>query len=223
MSEAAIQQQARALGDPTRYRIFRLVAHAEDPVTVGALTDSVGVSHNAIRQHLAKLVEVGLVVESTAKAEGRGRPKLLYSLDPSADSRWDVDGPYQRLTMLLLEMLATGDDAVEVGRRAGNRIEVGAPEGSSAVDRLLAAIARGGFEPVGVAHGSDLEIVLDACPFAEAAAADADTICGLHLGMSQGVADRLDGISIEGLTPRDPHEAGCQLFVRIDDSVQAGS
>lgn len=212
-----MQQQARALGDPTRHGIFRHVADADVPVTVAELTDAFGLNHNAIRQHLAKLVEVGLVDESTAKAEGRGRPKLLYVVDPGAESRWGVDGPYQRLALLLLDMIATGDDAIEVGRREGQRIRIDTSDTSeSPVVQLMKAIARGGFEPVAVETGDELEIVLEACPFADAATADAATICALHLGMSQGVADRLDGVSIVGLSPHDPHEAGCELVVRVD-------
>lgn len=212
-----MQQQARALGDPTRHGIFRHIADADAPVTVAELTGAFGLNHNAIRQHLAKLVEVGLIGESIAKAEGRGRPRLLYVVDPGAESRWGVDGPYQRLALLLLEMIATGDDAVEVGRRAGERIEVDtSDESESPVVRLMNAIARGGFEPVSVEKGDNLEIVLGACPFADAASADAATICALHLGMTQGVAEQLDGVSILGLSPHEPHGAGCELSVQVD-------
>jgi hypothetical protein len=50
-----LQKQARALGDPTRYRIFRFIADAAEPMGVAALTDHVGLSHNAVRQYLAEL------------------------------------------------------------------------------------------------------------------------------------------------------------------------
>lgn len=212
-----VQQQARALGDPTRHGIFRYLAQADRPVTVAELTEAFGLNHNAIRQHLAKLVEAGLVAETTAKAEGRGRPKLLYAVDPGAGSRWGVDGPYQRLAMLLLEVIATGDDPVEVGWREGQRVEIDTSDPSeSPVTQLMKAVAQGGFEPVIVEEGDELDIVLEACPFANAADADSATICALHLGMSQGIADRLDGVSIVGLKPHDPHAAGCELVVRID-------
>ena len=54
-----LQEQARALGDPTRHGIFRYVADAQRPVDIAELTDYFGVNHNAIRQHLAKLVSAG--------------------------------------------------------------------------------------------------------------------------------------------------------------------
>ena len=106
---ATLQQQARALGDPTRHEIFRYIADASFPVDVAELTDHFGLNHNAIRQHLAKLVDAGLVVEDTAPSSGRGRPRLVYVLDPGAESRWGVTGPYERLSRWLAEMVRTGD------------------------------------------------------------------------------------------------------------------
>jgi len=64
---ASLQEQAR-LGDPTRHRIFRYVADAGRPVGVAELTARFELNHNAIRQHLAKLVDAGLVTEATAAA-----------------------------------------------------------------------------------------------------------------------------------------------------------
>ena len=49
-----LQVQAKALGDPTRHRIFRYIADAAAPVGVAELTDHVGLNHNAIRQHLVR-------------------------------------------------------------------------------------------------------------------------------------------------------------------------
>ena len=114
-----LQLQARRLGDPTRHEVFRYLADAERPVDVAELTEHLGLHHNAIRQHLAKLVEAGLVSEATAPRVGRGRPRLVYTVDPSAESRWGVTGPYERLTLMLTEIIRSGDSPVDVGRRAG--------------------------------------------------------------------------------------------------------
>ncbi|MHB1137972.1 MAG: helix-turn-helix domain-containing protein, partial [Microthrixaceae bacterium] len=53
---AGLQVQARALGDPTRHSIFRYLAASDAPVGVAELTEHLGVHHNAIRQHLTKLI-----------------------------------------------------------------------------------------------------------------------------------------------------------------------
>src|SRR5207237_7183900 len=118
--------QARALGDPTRHAIFRYVADAGTSVDVAELTKHFGLNHNAIRQHLAKLVRASLVTEEQGPSTGRGRPRLNYRMHPTAESRWGAAGPYERLSLLLSEMIRTGDSAVEVGRRAGRRQRLGA-------------------------------------------------------------------------------------------------
>ena len=123
----SLQVQARALGDPTRHSIFQYLVDADAPVGVAELTDHFGLNHNAIRQHLAKLVGAGLVIESTAAPSGRGRPRLEYTVDPSSDSRWGVTGPYERLAVLLTELVAqrgppstwVAGPAVDSGLRKG--------------------------------------------------------------------------------------------------------
>jgi predicted ArsR family transcriptional regulator len=79
-----LQRQARALGDPTRYRIFRYVAEVGRPVSVAEITAHVELHHNGVRQHLAKLCDASLLVEEFSAPAGRGRPALQYRLDPSA-------------------------------------------------------------------------------------------------------------------------------------------
>ena len=77
-----LQQQARALGDPTRHGIFRYLVDAGRAVDVAELTEHFGLNHNAIRQHLAKLVDADFVIEETAPSVGRGRPRLRYVVTP---------------------------------------------------------------------------------------------------------------------------------------------
>jgi DNA-binding transcriptional ArsR family regulator len=77
-----------ALGDPTRRKIFELVA--EQPSAVVDLARELPVSRPAVSQHLKVLKEAGLVIES---AEGTRR---IYRLDPRGigamrdwlDSHW---------------------------------------------------------------------------------------------------------------------------------------
>ena len=52
----------KALGDPTRLRIFRMLAsHPEKKVCVGRIAERVGVSQPAVSQHLRVLKQAGLV------------------------------------------------------------------------------------------------------------------------------------------------------------------
>lgn len=207
------QRQARALGDPTRYEIFGFLGEAAGGVGVRELTDHFGFNHNAIRQHLTKLLEAGLVVQSTVPSGGRGRPRLVFRQSPAAAGRWTGVSPYERLALLMSEMLRTGDDAIEVGRRAGRRQRLG--PGASAPGSIADALERLGFEPTVSERDDAIDIVLHACPFATAALVDPDTVCALHLGLAHGLADAAGGeIEVESLLPNDPRQARCLLRLR---------
>lgn len=212
-----LQRQARALGDPTRYRIFGYLAAAERPVGVAELTEHAGLNHNAVRQHLAKLVDARLVIERVGASSGRGRPPLEYVVDPSTESRWGVIGPYERLSLLLGEIIRTGDDPVEVGRRAARRERLGGGAPGDSVGELVARMARHGFDPSVSRDGDRVDITLRRCPFETAALADPDTICQLHLGLAYGVADDLGGFVVDQLLPRDPRQAHCRLRCHVVD------
>lgn len=211
-----LQLQARALGDPTRHRLFRYIADADHPVGVAELTEHLGLHHNAIRQHLAKLVEAGLVIESTAPPAGRGRPRLCYTLSATAESRWGVTGPYERLTLLLTDIIRSGDSPVDVGRRAGRASFSGASEGGDPVSDLVDAMARHGFEPSATRRGNQVDIVLGVCPFETTAVVDPDTVCGLHLGLAVGAADAVGGIVVDELIPRDPRRGACLMRCHVE-------
>ncbi|MFV0524054.1 MAG: helix-turn-helix transcriptional regulator [Acidimicrobiales bacterium] len=210
-----LQQQAKALGDPTRYEVFGYLADAGRPVDIAELTEHLDLNHNSIRQHLAKLVAAELVVEAKAASNGRGRPRLIYTLHPSAESRWGVVGPYERLSLLLTEVVQTGDTPIEVGRRAGRRLRLGHTAGDDPIAGLLDAMAGQGFDPVARRNGAKVDIVLQTCPFESSAVADPDSICALHLGLAYGAADTLGGVEITGLEPRDPRRAQCRLHCRL--------
>lgn len=215
---ADLQEQARALGDPTRHGIFQYIADAARPVDVAELTDHFGLNHNAIRQHLAKLVAAGLVTEDHAPSSGRGRPRLVYMLDPAAESRWGVTGPYEQLSVLLAEILRTGDSAFDVGKRSVPHPRKGAAANDDPVDVVVEAMERRGFAPVvRNARGSAVDVVLRNCPFKSAVLADPDTVCDLHLGMAEGVAELAGGgLVVDELEAHDPRRANCRLRMHFE-------
>lgn len=221
-----LQEQARALGDPTRHAIFRYLVDAGTPVDVAELTAHFGLNHNAIRQHLAKLVSAGLVSEDHAPSVGRGRPRLNYRVHPAADGRWGATGPYERLSLLLSEMLRTGDSAVEVGRRAGRRAgrrkRLGTAGDEDPVAAVVDAMERQGFEPTVRARGDRVDVVLGTCPFATTALVDPDTVCSIHLGIAQGIAEMTDGrVSVDELVTHDPRKANCRLRLHVEPDRDA--
>jgi predicted ArsR family transcriptional regulator len=219
-AKPSLQVQARALGDPTRHAIFRYLADAAVPIDVAELTDHFGCNHNAIRQHLAKLVAAGLVTEEQSPSNGRGRPRLNYRIDPTAESRWGVSGPYERLSLLLSEMIQTGDSAFEVGRRAGLRLRLDSSFDDDPIGLVVEAMEREGFDPVARARRERTDVVLQTCPFATTALADPDTVCSIHLGIAEGVAERTDGrVTVDELLPHDPRRANCRLRLHLNEDA----
>lgn len=218
----SVQLQARALGDPTRHAIFRYLLEAGRPVDVPELTAHLALNHNAIRQHLAKLVAAGLAAQSTARSTGPGRPRLLFSITPAAEDRWGPLGPYERLSVLLAEIVRTGDAPVEVGRRAGAVRP--APDPLDPVAHLRDEMARHGFEPDVRVRGSRVDVVLGSCPFSTTVLADAETVCSLHLGLAQGAAAAAgDRLVVDELVAKDPRRAGCRLRCHLEPVGAAAS
>lgn len=201
-----VQAQARALGDPTRHRIFRHVADASVPVDVAELTRAFGLNHNAVRQHLAKLVAVGLLRAEAAGPRGRGRPRTVYRAGPAVDSRWGATGPYERLSRWLLALRRSGESPRELGRR------LGAQRDGEGLDVLVAEMGREGFDPKVRRQGARVEVVLRSCPFADAALDSPDVVCELHRGLAEGLAGA--GLVVDDLVVAEPRRGACRLLCR---------
>lgn len=214
-----LQLEAKALGDPTRHWIFRYVADSATPVGVAELTTYLGLNHNAIRQHLAILVDAGLVVEEVEDSHRPGRPRLLYRLHPEAAGSWDTSGPYEYLASLLAEALEAKIGPRQVGQRAGRRAAAEAGEGVDPVDLLEGQMACRGFRPVRSARGSKVDLVLERCSFEDVASSNPDTVCQLHLGWAEGIAEGLGGVEVLQLTAKDPHRAGCRVALRRTEGL----
>ncbi len=215
MPVVTMQHQARALGDPTRHAVFRYIANSDRPVDVAELTEHFGFNHNAIRQHLAKLVAADLVIEGKAAVTGPGRPRLVYTIDPTAESRWGVTGPYERLSLLLTEIIRSGDSPQEVGRRAGRRLREAGED--DAVVQLVTAMAQQGFDPELRRRRNGTDILLRSCPFESSAVADPETVCQLHLGLAEGLVGDDGSVEVDELVAKDPRRAGCRLKLRVAD------
>jgi predicted ArsR family transcriptional regulator len=209
-----LQPEAKALASPTRHRIFRYIADAADPVTVAELTAYLGLNHNAIRQHLAVLVDAGLVTEGVEARRGRGRPRLLYRLDIGAAGRWETAGPYEYLAGLLASALEAGRTPREAGRAAGREAARALDADVDPVDAMEAELQQRGFRPTRVTKGPAVDFVLGRCPFEDVAAASPTAVCELHLGLAEGLADGLGGLELARLVVKNPRRAGCRVALR---------
>ncbi len=221
--DESLQQEARALGDPTRHRIFRYVADAQHPVGVAELTEFVQLNHNAVRQHLAVLKDADLVVEEVEERTRPGRPRLLYHLHPEVSDRWGAPGAYSWLASLLASAVRRKQGPRQVGRQEGHRRAAELAGTGQGADLLEAEMARRGFRPTRVEKGRRVELVLGRCPFADVAESDPGTVCQLHLGLAEGLAEGIGGLAVERLVTKVPHRAGCRLVVRCEDLAAAAT
>ena len=211
----SLQQEAKALGDPTRHRIFQYIADHEPAVTVAELTKFVGLNHNAVRQHLAVLKDANLVVEEREQRDRPGRPRLLYRLHPEVLDRWGAPGAYPWLANLLAAALRNQEEPRLAGREEGLRraAEIDNP-GTDRALLLESEMLRRGFRPALAEQDGRLELILRRCPFVEVARSDPGTVCQLHLGLVEGLAEGLGGLEVEKLVTKDPGVAGCLLALR---------
>ncbi len=215
---ADLLAHSRALGDPTRHAVFAYLRDAPAPVDVAELTQQFGLNHNAIRQHLAKLVAAGLVISEREAPRGRGRPRWRFRPVPGAGERWGGASPHETLALLLLELVTSGATPREVGRQAGRRLASEHGGADEAVAVLEAVARRLGFEPHRERTASGVDVVLDRCPFAASAAAAPQVVCELHHGIAEGIADARHGEArVSTLVVQPPHVAGCRIVVTLPE------
>lgn len=193
--------RAKALSAPRRVEIVSLLRGEGAPLTAGSLAEALGIHHTAVRQHLALLVDAGLVSPQPLPVKGRGRPRVGYSVV-------DVGEPYRELAGMLADAVRTGRTARQTGHDAGTRI---APSAAGALTTLRDEAARLGFDPYVLDNPDSLEIVLRACPFADLASEQPETVCELHVGLAEGIAERAGGLVVSGITLADPRQGGCRI------------
>jgi len=204
--------RARALAEPARRRVWEAVRDAARPVGIADLARMFGVHPNTIRLHLARLVEAGLVAEEIETDRHPGRPGYRYR--PAGTDPVSEAAAYRRLAGLLAQAVRAGVGARDAGRAAG-AADASHLAGADPVAAMAATLATQGFAPeVDTLNGDRVDIVLHACPFAEAAATDPATICQLHLGLAEGTAQAIGGLHVDGLRIADPHRAGCRVQLR---------
>ncbi len=211
---ATLQRQARALGDPTRFEIFRFVAESTAPVRIATLGARFPFSPSAIRQHLAKLCDARLLVEGRTSGSGAGRPPLEYRLAPTALGPWASPGPYEFLAMRLLDV-ARGASPVEAGVSGGRELAMAHGADEDPVDVIEVEMARRGFEPRREEHPRSVELILERCPFEAAATADPNIVCEIHRGLVEGILDATDAeVTVSKLIAYNPRRAGCRLQMK---------
>jgi len=213
-SKAAAELDAelhRALSDPSRVHILKVVQGAEAPLDARELGTRVGLHVNTVRSHLRVLAEAGLV---SARREARtrpGRPRVLYE---ATAEPLDAPAPvsYRLLAQILASSLAGSERdpsarAEEAGRAWGAHLVDRPPPFTSiskekTIDQVVRLHEEHGFSPELRRAPCGQEIVLKRCPFHEAATTYPTVICSLHLGLVRGALAELGtGVEADWLKP----------------------
>jgi predicted ArsR family transcriptional regulator len=201
----------RALADPKRRHLLRLLDDAEGPLEVGALAAQVGLHPNTIRDHLDLLIRAGLVDRTTEKRDTPGRPRALYAPSPRDDRSPGAEG-YKFLAEVLAGFIETTipDPAAGV-ERAGQEwgrylVDRPAPnvqlEPSQVVEQIVTTLAELGFEPKVSTNDDQVVVELHDCPFREIARNHGQVVCSMHRGILRGAAEELGGaVRVDALHP----------------------
>lgn len=198
-----------ALGDPadagssnvisgSRRTILESLRAADRPLTGEEIAELTGLHVNTARHHLDVLAAAGLITRDAATPTGRGRPKKLYSVSPTALA------PFTELSDFLQRALAGADAdtvAVEAARRWLASVPQAAPvdDADGAVAVAVDSLRAVGFEAESDAVGDS--IVVSQCPYASLIA-EHPMICTVHAELVAGVLRRtgqdvtLDGFDV---------------------------
>ncbi len=211
----------KALGDETRYAMYRELATSTAPLSAPELADRLGLHANTVRLHLDRLRDAGLIDAEAVHRGTVGRPQHLYFLADGAPGL-GFDPPAHALLAGLLASLAErvgadADDAADTGHawgaEAGKRTRT-----RSCVKALDDELAQLGFEPAPDAADGEYEgatrIEFLHCPFRELAEAYPELVCNLHRGLCEGVVDQVGGGRVEDFaTLYDPEP--CHVIVSV--------
>jgi len=218
----------RALADPSRLAIIRMLEAAETPLDARTLAGRLGLHVNTVRWHLGILVEAALVSEQRESSGTRGRPRHGFRIVPGAlDDRSDG---FRFLADALAEVLdGEGDAAANVeavGRERGRLLvsdeTTRRPSSSaSAIAAVLRLLTQFGFEPRlrRTAHGRRIEML--PCPFGDSAARFGSVVCPLHLGLVRGALAELGG-TIEA-TELEPFAKPDLCILHLASRTRSGS
>lgn len=206
-------ETARALGEETRFRIYRALCLSPNPVSVSDLAETFSLHPNAIRQHLTRLEQAGLVISLSHREGGAGRPRRLYHASPEPlqlnGSRRSVNALLTMISEALDALPADHAQMVAFGRAWGRawgrrrRRETGAPRSRRRRVELLAGeLAEWGWEPTTRQDNGQLRLETGRCLFEGSQAGEDGRCCaleeGLLVGLAEGILNGRATLAVEG-------------------------
>lgn len=110
------------------------------PRTVGQLAEALGISRNAVREHLVRLADDGLVQHEPVRGSV-GKPAYEYRLTSEGEMRLSrAYLPLLRQTLLVLERRLSPAEMEAVFRAAGHGLAPPERPGGDAAHRVAAAV-----------------------------------------------------------------------------------
>jgi len=214
-----ILEVAKALGEETRFNIFRRIADSPEPLSVKELVSEFGMHHSAVRIHLNKLEDAGLIYSKKRRIPGAvGRPQLAFLPSERALSITLPPRNYQLLARLAMDLAsAHGDTGSAEGFGEGwgrgyvrerGRLADGPFPLDGALDALVDELRRLGASPRSSRVDDDYQILDTNCVFAELAFDYDPLICELHQAVMRGMltemsADEFDWVHASSICNGD--------------------
>jgi predicted ArsR family transcriptional regulator len=203
------------LDEPTRRRLYELVAVADAPVSRDQAASALGISRELAAFHLDRLLAAGLLEAEyrrlgARRGPGAGRPAKVYQRSQRDVAVSLPRRDYKRLAADFAEALERADgssgkratarvarargraDGKEIRRSAGQR------RGHRRLEKALVEHLRhAGYEPR--LDAKDGVIRLRNCPYDALAASHRELTCGMNLAWAEGVVAGLgdDGVKAE--------------------------
>jgi predicted ArsR family transcriptional regulator len=211
-----------SLDDPVRLRLYEVVRERAEPIGRDEAAAVAGVGRALAAYHLDKLVEAGLLTASYQRPPGRsgpgaGRPAKLYS---RSDREFSVTVPpreYELAARLLVQAVESDPSGQsravlrDAARRLGSELSHRFQHANADLEEVLAGQ---GYEP---RRGDDGVIRLRNCPFHRLAEHHKDVVCGMNLGLIEGI---VAGLGADGLRPAlDPRPGHCCVAIGARPSV----
>ena len=181
------------LAQPTRARLFALLAELKRPAGTVELAERLALHPNGVRAHLERLEQAGLVRRGRERGV-RGRPRDAWTIAPGARPGGERPAGYVDLGRWLARAIGRGPGRLRDLERAGRQIgrELAprdARDGELALEATMAAL---GFEPHARSdRGGRVTHCLGNCPYREAVHENQPVVCALHRGITRGLLDVL--------------------------------
>lgn len=207
-----------ALSQPTRARVFELLADRRRPASTEELAAELELHPNGVRLHLERLLDEGLV-ERRRERQARGRPRDSWTISPDAQPGGDPPTSYASLSRWLVQALVTSgahvEDMEETGRLIGRGLASDHP-GDRDEQMLFDTLTTLGFQPEREPSGKQrVTYRLRNCPYRQAVHERQSLVCALHRGLTNGLVEAMDADSrVVAFEPKDPDLAGCLVTVR---------